>query len=282
MVGERYSHSLDIGEELEKEKEEEKKGEQPQLPCFCSPKIRPKASESEQEKKDEPAPEPEKNEEPEQEKEEPAQEENQEAVGEETAEQQVSASQEAAKEAVPQQETREEPRIEVKPADISEDSGWEQMEDVAPAEPQSIPDPVEEDINAIITKEVPVLNPRKSVIERLLEHQLLLVVAFVAVIAGIFFAWKIVLPEPAAQNFELEPSAAFVPANITLLPAQIPELQETAQEIPLAEIPEIPKGFETAVAPAVPEEVFEEELPVQANASSVDELPEFFAQRLKD
>ncbi len=275
MAGERYSHSLDVGKELEKEKEEEKKGEQQPLPCFCSPKIRPKNSENgeEQEKKEEPAQEQEKGQEGSEES----------AAKEETSEQQASEKQEAAKESVPEQqpvqeisEQQAQPSIVVRPAELAEDSGWESMEDVVPAEPQSPPDPVEEDVNAIITKDIPVLHSRKGIVERLLEHKLLLLVGFVAVIAGIFFAWKMILPEPAVQQFELEPSAAFVPPNITLFHAQVPEAPVVSQEAPeTGEVVELPE--EGVVGEVVPAETI-----VQANVSSVDELPDFFVRQLKD
>ncbi|MEM2915905.1 MAG: hypothetical protein QXT19_00900 [Candidatus Woesearchaeota archaeon] len=266
MAGERYSHSIDISEELEKEKEEEKKGEEQPLPCFCSPKIRPKASEkdeAEEEKRDE-----------QEQKEEHAPEEKRGLAKEENGEQQASARQDAAKDAESQQETPEKPCIEIKPADLSEDeSEMEPLEEEQPLLPQSRPDPVEEDVNAIITKDIPVLYKRKSIFERLLKHKLLLLVVFVGFVAGIFFAWKMVLPEPAAQKFELEAFDAFVPPNITLFPAQIPEFPETAYEP--VELPEQPEAPE-AGGESVPVEV------VQANSSSVDELPDFFAQRLKD
>ncbi len=292
MAGERYSHSLDIGEELEREKEEEKKGEQQPLPCFCSPKIRPKASEEQQEenkerqeKKEEPAPESETKEDPMQEKEEK----QNESPAEQEEEQKFSEASNTAKESVPEQkqEHSEEPRIEVRSADLSDESGWEKMEDVAPAEPQRPCDPVEEDVNAIITKEVPVLHPGKSIFECLLERKSLLIFVFVALVAGVFLAWKLVLPEPLARGLQFEPSDAFVPANTTLFPVQdsevpvisseTPEIIELPEQLPPepAELVEMPDGL-------VVGEVIPAAIVVQANSSSVDELPEVLAQQLRD
>ena len=152
MVRGRVSHSIDIGKELE--------NEQPQEPKQEAPKQEETAS------KEEALPE-----EPEKPQEQPAQ---------ASSEPQHEASERPVAEAtVPSSAAQELLDTTAEPAPEPED------EDV-PEEPAGPPDPVEEDVNEIITKGVPRLQRKQSFWKQVKAYRTPLFILFVILVGGWF------------------------------------------------------------------------------------------------
>ncbi len=181
MVGGKYGQSLDLGSDLEKEKEAEARGEQPQLPCFCSPK--PKKVVSEEDVK-------------------------QEEAASEKQESEKQAEEPPVKESVP-----EEPVVDVKPiegpvdeaqiSDVSEKNVEELLEEEEPELPVKEPDPLEDDVNEIITKDIPQLQPRKKVFG--IFSKKLFFTLFVVAIIVFLFVWLKTPSEPAVGQITAMP-----------------------------------------------------------------------------
>jgi hypothetical protein len=212
MAGSNFGQSLDIGKELEKEKDEKK---QP-LPCVCSPDLNKK------EKSPEPQPEQQEisvQQNTEKQTEPPAQEEKQE---------EASVSEPAAKEIAQNEEA--------KPAE-------EQKEDV-PAEvteAKRAADSAEEDVNEIITKEIPVLKQRTSIWESIFAHTWIFWIVFVVVVSGMFWAWMSVTKEVAVVGnsvLPLENSSSLL-FNATYEELILPAAANISQE-ENASLPEAP------------------------------------------
>jgi len=281
-----YSQSLDIGKDLEQEKAEEGKEQEP-LPCFCRPKFKARRNEetaSAQQKagKEENS--------GQQAEEKPAQEKQEEKhqgnPAEKTAESSASetsgkkaeqsgmekAEEELLKEEIPRteqqgQEAAYETPKEPDPAeeDINAITAKEIPRPEQPEEtrdePQKEPDPAEEDINAIITKEIPALHIKKSLLERVFERKILLLVIFIALVGFVFLSWTKILPErqktAGPEALLIPPGAVPAQANITPEPGIVPEI---AEQNPVPEEPGQKGG----------------------NASPINELPDFLANQLKD
>lgn len=234
MVGERYGQSLDIGKEIEKEEQEK---DQP-LPCICDRK-KPKAeiSESEPEKTgekqdDAPAQDEKPSDTPTEQEKQPEEEKI------------VQAENTASKSAEPDSEKQEAKE------EIPAEKPAEEQPEEAPELPVRAPDPVEEDVNAIITKEIPELQGRKSV----WANKWVVGMVFVAVIVGIFLLWPKNAPESAPAQFD---TVSLVVYNIT----------EPVQE---------------AVVPLESSPVQENITAAAENPESVDDLPDFLAGQLRD
>ncbi|MEM4247153.1 MAG: hypothetical protein QXR48_01290 [Candidatus Woesearchaeota archaeon] len=224
MVGERYSHSLDIGEELEKEKaaeeQQEEKKEQP-----AEEKQHPKSIQQVFEEQ-KPAPEP--------------------KTAPEEPEQEPAEPQASSKETLPNEE-----QLEGASSDLAVNKT----------------DPVEEDINAIITKEMPELPQKKTV----WANRWLLGVVFVVFVAGILFVWLKSVPKNAEESSPqfLEP-VSLVVYNMTGAVQESMPLSEPVivkENVSVSE-PVLPSGRQLDKAESAP--------------ASLDELPDFLSERLKD
>lgn len=251
MVGERFGQSLDIGKELE----EEKKEKEQELPCGCD--VPPR-------KHDNSAQEPEKK--------------------EETSS--ANAETEAGKSAEPGKTEAAEPEsnpdsekqaaVEAQPEKTPEAQQLEEHEEEI-LEEKKEPDPVEEDVNEIITKDFPVLKHRTSIWASIAEHSLAFWLIFFVVVAGMFVAWKLVLPVKVQENL---PVAGYAPIDSAIY-------ENTTQELALE--PEIIAGSVSFVQPgeaiAVPETAESpavEAVQENASAGEVDKLAETLALGLKD
>jgi hypothetical protein len=274
MVGGRYSQSLDIGRELEKEKEEEKEP----LPCVCSPDLSKKKQETEkveEAKAESPA---EKVSEPE--KQESASEaaDNPEKTAETGTEAAKTSSETAETPQEMQSEPAEEPKSEENP-DGAEDIN-EQISE--PETSLKEPDPVEEDVEAIINKEIPDLKPRKSILALFFSHSWIFWVVFVVVVGGMFWIWS------AAQQ-SAEQEKEMLPVKPVLVPL---ESQITIDQAP-GTAAEENTSPETAVEENIADETIAEPeenattAPVQQDLAPVEakddagELAKILAEGLK-
>jgi hypothetical protein len=264
MVGDRYGQSLDVGKEIEKEKEEEK---QP-LPCVCTPKIKPKEefsespSEKQEEKRPEQPTEPEEKQPPQEEK--PVEQEP-EKISEATVESSAQKLIEEAKEEPPEKVPDDEP-------------------EEAPAEPR-VPDPAEEDVNEIITKDFPVLRQRTSVWETFFSHSWIFWVVLFVVVGGMFWAWTSVTREERSEpvgNVILPADNTFS-FNATYEELVFPEQNITLQEN-IKPVPETAVAEDVAqenITP-VPETAPVEDTVQEKTDNSTDELSKLLAEGLKD
>ncbi|MEM4239917.1 MAG: hypothetical protein QXM31_00030 [Candidatus Woesearchaeota archaeon] len=245
MVGERYGQSLDIGKEIEKEKEEE---QQP-LPCTCSPDLRKKNQPAEQDTAEN--------------KEEKAEAKQD---SEKTAQPEAGKAQESSQ---GQQEPQQQKQAEAQAQQHAETQapGQQAQEQQMPPEQETPPelpvtDPVEEDVNAIITKEIPELPAKTSI----WTNKWLLGIIFVALITGIFLAWMKLAPE---NTQSLPQPTQSGPVSLVVYnasePAAAPAMPDQAQP----------------TAPAAPERIPEQQKK-PAEPKSIDELSEFFSEQLKD
>jgi len=226
MEGERFGYSIDIGKELEKDETQQPKPEE-QKP------EEPKAEELQ--KQEEPK-------------------------AEAQPKQDDAAKQESTAQEQPQQSVPEQPSVPVQPQEpqqpsVEESPAGEEFPDEEPVEqePPRPPDPVEEDINAIITRDFPELNARPGIWERIVAYRALLIFLLFVFIAG-WFAFILFGPEE--------------PTRMTFQPEVFP-----AQPVALAALP-IPVNY-TPVLPAEPVKSASPE-------ERFEDIPLMLAERLRD
>lgn len=246
MVGERYSHSLDISEELKKEEEEKKQ----QLSCTCSPDLNKKGQSAEPSKE----------------------------KAEEGAEAQSAAETEnvvADKSPEPTEEEKaEEKSGSDKTASPEQKEGAEAPNQSFEEETQTdevgagvtklpIDDPVEEDINAIITKDIPELPPKKT----LWSTKRVVGLVLVGLVIGVFFFWMRYVPEEAVP----EASSSLVSLVVYNMTGAVQETMPLSEPVLVGEN----KSVSEPVLPAA-------EQSGMPRIKSLDELPDFLSERLKD
>jgi hypothetical protein len=251
MVGERFGQSLDIGKELEAEKQEKEQ----ELPCGCD--VPPP-------KKDNSAQSPEKKEETS-------------SANAETGAEKSAEPEKIEPETMPDSEKPQ--VVEAQPEKTSEEQQPEEREEPEeeiPAEKKE-PDPVEEDVNEIMTKDFPVIKYKTSIWRGIAAHSLLFWVVFFVVVGGMFVAWKLVLPEKAQEDLpvtEYVPIDSVIGGNTTDILESVPEI--ITSNVSFVQPDEAIAVPETAESPAV--EIVQE----NTSAGRVDELADVLALGLKD
>ncbi len=278
MVGGRYSQSLDIGRELEKEKEE---GKEP-LPCTCPPdlgkKAEPEPEKVEEAKAESPA---EKVSEPEKQESAPEPADNSEKTAETSPVSAEASSEPAESLQEIQSEPAEEPKSEENPAE-------DESIDEEPSEPEiplKEPDPVEEDVEAIINKEIPALKPRTSILALIFSRSWIFWVVFVVVVGGMFWIWSSAQQSAEKEKEMLPVKPLLVPLESQITIDQAPETAaeentapETAVEENIADETVVEPEENAITAPVAP--VQQDLAPVEAN-DSADELADILAEGLK-
>jgi hypothetical protein len=223
MVGDRFGQSIDIGKDLEKEVARKQAQDQAKEVAQAPPAENP----------------PEK----------------QETIAPE--EPQAPAAEETSASSAQAESTVNEDLIEpageetIEPAD-EETVDLTNEEPSEPAVPPLPPDPVEEDVNAIITRDFPELRTNESVWSRIVTYRAFFIALIILFVGG-WFVFQWMSPSEEALRGMPRPTA---PASLVAFNATMPAVG----------------------APVIPPQSEEE----QPHPRSVEELPDIFAQGLRD